>query len=82
MPPGVMPGAPQMPPAMPAAAIPAPVATPQPAAVAQQPPAQTPAGESGQKTVLLPLERRNAPAAAPAEEHEELEFMTELPDIA
>jgi len=72
------------------AAAPAPIAAPQPPAAApqpsppsqQQPSAATTAGDGGQKTVLLPLERRAAPGAKPAADHAELEFMTELPDIA
>ena len=65
---------------------PTPPAVAQPAAAQQPAPQQAPAansaGDGGQKTVLLPLERRAAPAATPAEDHAELEFMTELPDIA
>lgn len=83
MAPGMMPPAPQMPAAvMPqpavAAAFPAPVI--QSPAIAQPAPAAN--ADGGQKTVLLPLERRAATAAAPATDHADMDFMTELPDIA
>ena len=73
-----MPQQPMMPqqPVAPAALAPA-IAVPQaPAAVAPQVPSAQPA----QKTVLLPLERRTATSAA-SEEVQNLDFMTELPDI-
>jgi serine/threonine-protein kinase len=94
--PGMMPAAPQMTPGTPAQSMPNPVAPPAPTPTAATPPATVapqpavpsaqpspaaPASE-GQKTILLPLERRAAAAAKPAEEHTDLEFMTELPDIA
>jgi hypothetical protein len=60
----------------------APVATP--AMAVQQTPAanapQVPSAQPAQKTVLLPLERRSATSAA-SEEVQNLDFMTELPDI-
>ncbi|MEY2724650.1 MAG: Serine/threonine-protein kinase PrkC [Planctomycetota bacterium] len=89
--PGMMAPAPQIP-APVASQQPAPVPSPappvpSPAPVVQQSvavpqPAPAADAQGGQKTVLLPLERRSAAAAKPAEEHTEMEFMTELPDIA
>ncbi|MEI7702239.1 MAG: hypothetical protein WCK86_20755, partial [Planctomycetia bacterium] len=76
-----MPQQPMMPqqPVAPAAFAPA-IAVPQaPAAVVPQVPGAQPA-QPAQKTVLLPLERRAASSAA-SEEVQNLDFMTELPDI-
>lgn len=63
-----------------------PVLPPQPELVQQTPAATNPgpATEQAPKTILLPLERRGPQAATPedAEVHEDLDFMTELPDVS
>jgi serine/threonine-protein kinase len=65
----------------PTSSVPNSVSQPAPSGVSPAQPATTPPKENGVKGLQLPLERRTA-KSSPPEVVEDLDFMTELPDIS